>query len=183
MNFKLIHVLLGTKVPHKSPNFESQLSIALVKICEIPHVIFQTTSPFFFKFCITLWCHERYLLCKFLDQTLHTFHARSQSKCKFLRPLSARIKIHQILVSFETTNRFSFKFCINLQSHEMQLLCTFLAGLLYTFNKRSLSKYEFGEIKSLKFGNLMGYLRQNIIKFQLKKYIRIVSHKQSLKKK
>ena len=54
VNFKLIHFLLGIKVPHKSPNFESQLSIALVKICQIPHVVFQTTSQFFFKFCITL---------------------------------------------------------------------------------------------------------------------------------
>ena len=54
VNFKLIHLLLGIKVPHKSPNFESQLSSALVKICQIPHVIFQTTSQFFFKFCITL---------------------------------------------------------------------------------------------------------------------------------
>ena len=44
VNFKLIHFLLGIKVPHKSPNFESQLSSALVKICQIPHVIFQTTS-------------------------------------------------------------------------------------------------------------------------------------------
>ena len=31
-----------------------RLSIALVKICIIPHVIFLTTSQFFFKFCITL---------------------------------------------------------------------------------------------------------------------------------
>ena len=33
---------------------------ALVKICQIPHVIFQTTSQFFFKFCMTLQCHEIY---------------------------------------------------------------------------------------------------------------------------
>ena len=31
-----------------------RLSYDLVKICQIPHVIFQTTSQFFFKFCITL---------------------------------------------------------------------------------------------------------------------------------
>ena len=34
-----------------------RLQIALVKISYIPHVIFQTTSKFFFKFCITLQCH------------------------------------------------------------------------------------------------------------------------------
>ena len=116
------------------------------------------------------------LLCTFLDQTLHTFHGRDQSKCKFLRLLSARIKIHQILVSFETTNQFFFKFCINLQCHETQLLCTFLAEILYTFNKRSLSRYKFGEIESLKFGTCMGSFRQNNVKFPLKKYRRFTSH-------
>ena len=35
-----------------------RLSSAVVKICQIPHVVFQTTSQFFFKFCITLQCHE-----------------------------------------------------------------------------------------------------------------------------
>ena len=119
----------------------------------------------------------------FLDQTLHTFHAKNQSKHKFLRLFSARIKIHQILVSFETANQFFFKFCINLQCHQTQLLCTFLAEILYTFNKRSISRYKFGEIESLKFGTLMGSLRQNNIKFQLKKYRRVISHERSLKKK
>ena len=118
----------------------------------------------------SLQCYERYLLCSFLDQTLHTFHRKDQSKCKFLRHLSALIKIHQILVIFETTNQFFFKFGINLQCHETQLLCNFLAETL-TFNKRTLSRYKFGEIESLKFSTLMGSFRQNNIKFQLKKYI------------
>ena len=43
----------STKVPILS------LPSALMKICHIPHVIFRTTSQFFFKFCITLQCHER----------------------------------------------------------------------------------------------------------------------------
>ena len=74
------------------------------------------------------------------------YFARKEPKWKRLRYLSARIKIHQILVIFETTNQFFFKFGINLRYHEPQLLCTFLAEILYTFNKRSLSKYKFGEI-------------------------------------
>ena len=109
--------------------------------------------------------------------------AKKQCKCKFLRLLNARIKIHQIYVIFETANQFFFNICINLQCHETQLLCTFLAEILYTFNKRSLSRYKFGEIESLKFGTLMGSLRQNNIKFQLKKYRRVISHERSLKKK
>ena len=27
--------------------------------CQIPHVILKTTSYYFFKFCISLSCHER----------------------------------------------------------------------------------------------------------------------------
>ena len=119
----------------------------------------------------------------FLDQTLRTFHARNQSKCKFFRLLSAQIKIDQICVSFETTNQFFFKCCVNLQCHETQLFGLVLAEILYTFNKRIQSRYKFGEIENLKFGTLMGSLRQNNIKFQLKKYRRVISHERSLKKK
>ena len=108
--------------------------------------------------------------------TKDTFHGIDQSKCKFLRILSAWIKIHQILLSFETTNQFFFKFCINLQCHETHLLCTFLAKILCTFNERSLRRYKFGEIESLKFGTLMSSIRQDNIKFQLKKYKRVISH-------
>ena len=35
-----------------------RILIVLVKVCHIP-VIFQTTSQFFFKFCIILQCHGR----------------------------------------------------------------------------------------------------------------------------
>ena len=50
-NFKLIHFYFGQKDPIKVPILA--LLSALVKIRQIPHVIFQTTSQFFFKFCIT----------------------------------------------------------------------------------------------------------------------------------
>ena len=36
-----------------------RLLSAWVKIHQIPHVIFETTSQFFFNFCITLQCHGR----------------------------------------------------------------------------------------------------------------------------
>ena len=57
VDFKLTLFLLWIKGSHQYANL--RLSIALVKICHIPHVIFQTASQFFFKFCITLQCHER----------------------------------------------------------------------------------------------------------------------------
>ena len=57
----------------------------LVKICQIPHVIFQTTSQFFFKFYMTVKCLEILLLCNFLGHMSYTLHERSLSKWKFLR--------------------------------------------------------------------------------------------------
>ena len=37
----------------------------MVKICQIPHVIFQTTDQFFSKFYMTFQSHERQLFCTF----------------------------------------------------------------------------------------------------------------------
>ena len=57
VSFSLINFLLWIKGSHQSHNL--RLSSALVKICQILPFIFQTTSQFFYKFCITLQCHER----------------------------------------------------------------------------------------------------------------------------
>ena len=53
-----------------------------------------------------------------LGQTWHILQKKNQSKQKFLRISSAYVKIHQILVIFETTNQFFYEFFINLQCHE-----------------------------------------------------------------
>ena len=110
-----------------------------MKICQIAHVIFQTTSQFFCQFYVTLQCHEIYSSVIFLGQTLYALHERDQSKCRFFRPFSVRIKIHQILVIFEAKKKFLFKFCTTLWYHEMQLVHTFFTETLYTFSKNSLS--------------------------------------------
>ena len=44
-----------------------------------------------------------------------------------------------------------------------------IAEILYTFKKRSLSKYKFGELSRLIFCTLMGSFCPNDMKFQLKK--------------
>ena len=72
------------------------------------------------------------------------FYKRDQSKCKFLWLLSARIKIHQILLIFETANWFLFKFCTFLQFSS--LLFSLIFYIIST--KRTLSKHKFGEISS-----------------------------------
>ena len=104
------------------------LSSVLMKICQIPHVIFQITSQFFFKFCMTLQCLEtKHLLCKFLGQTLYTLHKKDESKYKFSIIFSVRIKIYKILVIFETQNNFFFKFCTTLWYHETCFCHTFFS--------------------------------------------------------
>ena len=125
-------------------------SSALMKICQIAHIIFQTASQFFVNDSsvswMTLQCHEIYTPVVFLDQTLYTLHKRGQSKCKLFRLFSARIKFHQILVIFETKISFSSNFIplIGITRHNSSIL--FLAETLYTSSKSSLSKYKFGEI-------------------------------------
>ena len=113
------------KDPMKIPIL--RLSSVLMNIFQIPHAIFQTTIQFFFKFCMTLQCHEIYMLCTFSGQTLYTLHKRDQSKCRCFRLFSARIKIHQILVIFETKNKFFFKFCTILWYYETYFLHTFFS--------------------------------------------------------
>ena len=117
VDFKLILFYFGIKHPIKIPIL--RLSSDLLKICHIPHVIFQNSSQFFSKFCIIIQCREKQLLCTLLRQTLNTLHNRSKWKCMFWRLLSPRIKFNQIFVTFETAGQVFSKFWINLQGHEI----------------------------------------------------------------
>ena len=96
VNLKLMHFQLWTKESHQSPNFET---------FNCSGENFPNFSCYFpnHKLVFLQILHHSLVSWKitplyFLDQTLHTFHERYQSKCKFLKPLSAQIKIHQILV-------------------------------------------------------------------------------------
>ena len=116
VNFKLIHFLLWTKGCYQSLNFKTFK-------CSGENLV-NSSCPF--------WKHKSVFLqilhdCSvswkitplyFLCQTLYTLHEMDQSKCKLFETLSAQIKIQQILVIFETTNSFFFKFYMTLQYHE-----------------------------------------------------------------
>ena len=99
-----MYFVLCTKGSHESTNFEN-LKCSDQNLpnssCSFPN------HKSVFPQILTLHCHERQLLCTFLNQTLYTLHERDRSNCKFLRLLSAQIKIHQILLIFKTINRFS----------------------------------------------------------------------------
>ena len=55
--FFYLKYMISTKVAHQVQIF--RLSAARVKVHQIPHVIFQTKSQFFFKVWISFQCHER----------------------------------------------------------------------------------------------------------------------------
>ena len=58
VNFELIHFLLWIKGSNKSPNFLT-FKCVLVKICQIPYVIFESTSHFSFKLWINIQCRQK----------------------------------------------------------------------------------------------------------------------------
>ena len=104
VNFRFMYFLLWIKGSHKSLNFETfecsgkdlPNSSCNFRNCKL---------VFVFKFCITLQGRETELLGTFLAQALYTSFKRSPLKCRFLRLLSARVKICQIPhVNFEMTS-------------------------------------------------------------------------------
>ena len=59
------------------------LSSVLMKICQIPHVIFQTTSHFLFTFCMTLQCQTNIALRYVFRSNVYTLHKSSQKSENF----------------------------------------------------------------------------------------------------
>ena len=83
----------------------------------------------------------------FLAQTLYTLFKRSPLKCKFLRFLSARVKIRQIPHAiFESTSQFSFKCCINIQFHQAKLPFYFFRSKIMYFVQKKPIKVQIFEI-------------------------------------
>ena len=109
-----------------------------------PHVNFELTSQFLFKFCIILHCHDTKFPCKFSARTFSNLDKRTPSKSQFLDFWAcSRENLLNSYVIFESTSRFPFKFCINIQCHQTWLFCIFLAPTLYTLVKRSQLKCIF----------------------------------------
>ena len=106
VNFKLIYFLLWIKESHQSSNVETFK-------CSRENLL---NSSLFSKAQVSFSSNFASLSSIIKDKSSVFFRSsitgKDQSKCKFLRLLSAWIKIYQILVIFETTNHFSFKFFI-----------------------------------------------------------------------
>ena len=83
----------------------------------------------------------------FLAQTLYALVKSSLLKCTFLRFSSVRLKIcHIPNVIFESTSQFSFKCCINIQSHQAKLSYTLFSSNIIYFVKKKPIKVQIFEI-------------------------------------
>ena len=77
-----------------------RLSTAQVKVHQIPHVIFQTKTQFFFKVCIFFQLHERSFFCIFSVETLYAIDKSSTLKCNFSDLPVLALKFTKFLMSF-----------------------------------------------------------------------------------
>ena len=85
--------MLWTKRTHHFTIF--RLLGAQMKVHPISHVIFESTSQFFFKLCITLQCHWRSVFCTFLAETIW-FLQKEPTTVQNFRLSTAQVKFHQI---------------------------------------------------------------------------------------
>ena len=116
VNFKLIHFLLWTKGSHQSPNFDtfkcsgenlpnfschfSNHKSVFLQILHHSSVSWKINALYFFR------------------SNIKYFAQQEPMKVQIFETLSTQVKIQQIPVIFETTDKFFFKFCISLQGHE-----------------------------------------------------------------
>ena len=93
--------------------------------------------------------HHSSVSCKitplyFFRQTLYSLWKRNKSKCAFWRLSRVWVNIHKTLAIFETNIFETFLHYFSLSGDITPLY--FLVEILYTFIKRTLSEYKFGEI-------------------------------------
>ena len=140
------------------------LSGNLMKIFQIPPFTFQTTSWFFFKFSVFLVSSVPWYI----------------YMCKFFRLFSARIKIQQILLIFEKKKKNLQIFHYSSVSWDITPLYLFSWNFIYFQQKKPIKVQIWWNftwaVESLKFCTVVGSFCKNQIKFQLKKYRRLISH-------
>ena len=119
VNFKLIHFPLWIKGSHQSPNFETfkccgeNVSYSSCYLSNHKSILLQNLHHSLVSRKIT----PLYFFSSNVINVVY-FAQKKPIKVKILRISSVQVKIHQILVIFETRNQFFFKFCITFQCLE-----------------------------------------------------------------
>ena len=134
VNFKLLHFILWIKGSHESPNFKA-LKCSDENLPKLSCHFLNYKSIFlqFFHHSRVSW---KITLLHFFSASIIYFGQNEPIKCKFLRLLSARVKVCQIsYVNFETTSQFLFKFLIILRGFYTQLFYKVLVHSCSTLDK------------------------------------------------
>ena len=170
-----MHFLLWRKGSHQSPNFDTSKcsgEILSYSSCHFPNhksIFLQILHDSSVSWKITtLYISKLNVL---------YFAWKGLIEVQIFEILSARIKIHQILVIFERTNWFFFKFCITLSVLWDITPLYFFSWIFIYFQQKEPIKVQIWwnftwAVESLKFCTLMGSFCPNHIKFQLK----VISH-------
>ena len=118
-----------------------RLSTARMKINQIPYVIFQATSQFSFKFCITFQFHDTKFLWNVLAELLR-FVQKEPIRVQILRLLCNLMKVNSIPhTSFETT-RSRFIQILRHFSVPWKITPLYFSGSnLYTVDKTQFSEW------------------------------------------
>ena len=116
VNFKIMHFLLWMRESHKNPNFE--IFQVLWWKCAVFLLSFSNYKSGFLQILHHFLVSWKIIPLEFFRSYLIYFAQKEPVKVKTLRILSHPVKIHQVLVVFETKNQFFSKFCINPQCHE-----------------------------------------------------------------
>ena len=129
LEITLLYFLAETlyAVDKRSPS--KLLWVAPIKINQIPYVIFQTTSQFFFKHCITLQCAMIHNSSEIFWLSILYLGKKKFLKVQILRFSSAPIEFTKFLMSlmkphFIFPSKFASTFSMIIQYND--LLCTFL---------------------------------------------------------
>ena len=116
-NFNVMPLLLCTKRPHQSPNFNTIKCSG--ENLPISSSLFSNHKSFFLQnlhISSVSWQITRLYFC---SSNNIDFGQRSQLKHKVFRLSSARVKIYQVPhANFKTKSQFLFNFCIILHWHD-----------------------------------------------------------------
>ena len=104
-------------------------------ICQIPHVIFESTSHFSFKVCINLQCHQTLFLCTFCISNITCFCQRSQLKSIFFyfRVLESKfVKFLMPVLKWQVSSSLNFALFFIIMTHNSSTSFKVIPFLLWT---------------------------------------------------
>ena len=152
-----MHFLLWTKGSHQSLNFDTSKCSGE----NLPNSLCHSSNH---KSVFLQILHDISVSWNIL---LYTLHKRDQSKCKFLRLWVLGSKFPKFLSFLKQQISFSSSFVWLFSDMRHNSSVLFLAEIRWNLT---------WAVGCLKFCTLMGSFSPNHIKFQLKKYRRIISH-------